>query len=85
MRPRGERRPAGRRALPTLRTRRRRDGVGAVPATGRRWRRRLAYVFLIGYALLMFVPFAWSLITSFKTLPDSVQLTIIPDPFTLDA
>ena len=33
----------------------------------------------------MFVPFVWSLITSFKTLPDSVQLTVIPDPFTLDA
>ena len=41
--------------------------------------------FLIGYAMLMFVPFAWSLITSFKTLPDSVQLSIIPDPFTLEA
>jgi multiple sugar transport system permease protein len=41
-------------------------------------------VFLIGYALLMFVPFAWSLITSFKTLPDSVRLTLIPNPFTLD-
>ena len=40
---------------------------------------------LIGYALLMFVPFAWSVITSFKTLPDSVRLTIIPDPFTLAA
>ena len=51
----------------------------------RRWPRRLAYVFLIGYALLMFVPFAWSLITSFKTLPDSVQLSLFPDPFTLDA
>ncbi|MFL5714773.1 MAG: carbohydrate ABC transporter permease [Chloroflexota bacterium] len=61
-----------------------------VPATSRpvargRWPRRLAYVFLIGYALLMFVPFVWSLVTSFKTLPDSVQLTLIPDPFTLDA
>ncbi|MFL5670968.1 MAG: carbohydrate ABC transporter permease [Chloroflexota bacterium] len=33
----------------------------------------------------MFVPFVWSLVTSFKTLPDSVQLTLIPDPFTLDA
>jgi multiple sugar transport system permease protein len=33
----------------------------------------------------MFIPFAWSLITSFKTLPDSVQLTFIPQPFTLDA
>ena len=51
----------------------------------RRWPRRLAYVFLIGYAMLMFVPFAWSVITSFKTLPDSVQLSLIPDPFTLDA
>ena len=57
------------------------------PAAGgrRRWPRRLAYVVLIGYALLMFVPFAWSLITSFKTLPDSVQLTFIPDPFTFAA
>ena len=51
----------------------------------RRWPRRLAYIFLVGYAILMFVPFAWSLITSFKTLPDSVQLSIIPDPFTLEA
>jgi multiple sugar transport system permease protein len=32
---------------------------------------------------LMFVPFAWTLVTSFKTIPDSVQLTFIPDPFTL--
>jgi multiple sugar transport system permease protein len=42
-------------------------------------------VILIGYALLMFIPFIWSLVTSVKTLPDSVQLTFIPDPFTLDA
>jgi multiple sugar transport system permease protein len=47
--------------------------------------RRIAYILLIAYALLMFVPFAWTLITSFKTLPDSVLLTIIPQPFTLDA
>ena len=47
--------------------------------------RRIAYAVLIGYALLMFVPFAWSLITSFKTLPDSVKLTLIPDPFTFAA
>jgi multiple sugar transport system permease protein len=46
-------------------------------------RRRVAYAFLIFYALLMFVPFAWTLVTSFKTIPDSVQLTFIPDPFTL--
>ena len=40
---------------------------------------------MIGYAILMFTPFAWSLITSFKTLPDAVRLTFIPQPFTLDA
>jgi multiple sugar transport system permease protein len=53
---------------------------------GDRWapfRRAIAYLILIGYALLMFVPFAWSVITSFKTLPDSVRLTIIPQPFTV--
>jgi multiple sugar transport system permease protein len=45
-----------------------------------RVRRILAYLFLIGYALLMFVPFAWSVITSFKTEADSVRLTFIPNP-----
>jgi multiple sugar transport system permease protein len=50
--------------------------------TGAKWRRRVVYVFLIGYAILMFIPFTWSLVTSFKTLPDSVRLTFIPDPFT---
>lgn len=49
------------------------------------WRRRVAYAILIGYGLLMFVPFAWSVTTSFKTLPDSVRLTIVPQPFTLQA
>lgn len=48
-----------------------------------RWRRRLAYAILITYSLLMFVPFAWSVITSFKTQPDSVRLTVIPQPITL--
>jgi multiple sugar transport system permease protein len=33
----------------------------------------------------MAVPFLWSVITSFKTLPDSTRLTFIPQPFTLDA
>ena len=46
-------------------------------------RRRVAYAFLVGYALLMFVPFGWTVITSFKTIPDSVQMTLIPQPFTL--
>jgi multiple sugar transport system permease protein len=49
------------------------------------WPRRVAYVILIGYALLMFIPFIWSVVTSFKTLPDSVRLTIFPNPFTFAA
>ena len=53
--------------------------------TRRRWVRRLAYAILIAYAILMCIPFAWSVITSFKTLPDSVKLEFIPDPFTLEA
>ncbi len=55
------------------------------PGRGGKWRTRVAYILLIGYAVLMFVPFAWTVITSFKTLPDSVRLTIIPDPFTIEA
>jgi multiple sugar transport system permease protein len=47
-------------------------------------RRILAYVLLIGYALLMLVPFAWSISTSFKTRPGSAQLSLIPDPISLE-
>lgn len=46
-------------------------------------RRILAYGFLIGYALLMFVPFVWSISTSFKTRSDAAQLTFIPEPVSL--
>ncbi|HZC32064.1 MAG TPA: carbohydrate ABC transporter permease [Candidatus Bathyarchaeia archaeon] len=68
-------------------------GPAAAPAaasshvgdTSVHWRRRIAYAVMIGYAVLMFTPFAWSVITSFKTLPDSVRLTVVPDPATLDA
>jgi len=56
-----------------------REGAGGHPPS-RAWRFG-AYVVLIGYALLMFVPFAWTIVTSFKTQPDSVQLTWIPNPF----
>lgn len=59
--------------------------VEPVGDRGARWRRRIAYAVMIGYALLMFVPFAWSVITSFKTLPDSVRLSLVPAPFTLQA
>ena len=57
--------------------------VAPVGDRGRVWRRRLAYAFLIAYALLMFVPFAWMVITSFKTQPDAETFTFIPDPFTV--
>jgi len=59
--------------------------VRPVGDTGVNWRRRLAYALMITYAILMFTPFAWSVITSFKTQPDSIRLTFIPDPPTLDA
>jgi multiple sugar transport system permease protein len=62
-----------------------RADVGRVGDRGARWRRRLVYVLLIGYALLMFIPFAWSLSTSFKTQQDSVRdLAFIPNPVSLD-
>lgn len=51
---------------------------------GRRIRRGIAYGFLIFYALLMFVPFVWMVITSFKTQPDAMLMTWIPDPVSLD-
>lgn len=59
------------------------DAVVPVGDRGAIWRRRIAYAILTAYAILMFVPFGWSVITSFKTLPDSVRLTIFPQPFTL--
>jgi multiple sugar transport system permease protein len=59
--------------------------VRPVGDRGARWRRRTAYGLMIGYAILMFTPFAWSVITSFKTQPDAVRLTVVPDPPTLDA
>ena len=52
------------------------DGAGASATSatqGAHWRRRLAYAVMIGYAVLMFTPFAWSVITSFKTQADAVQ------------
>src|SRR5918992_811230 len=58
--------------------------VAPVGDRGKRIRRAVAYAFLIAYALLMFVPFAWMVITSFKTLPDSVRLTMMmPDQLRL--
>lgn len=44
--------------------------------------RLAACAVLAGYTLLVFVPFAWSLVTSFKTLPDSLTLSFVPHPAT---
>lgn len=49
---------------------------------GRSIRRRIAYLLLIAYAIAMCVPFAWSVSTSFTTLP-KVNQQFIPDPATL--
>ena len=43
------------------------------------------YGLLVAIALLYFVPFAWSVSTSFKTLPDTADFNFIPDPFTTSA
>ena len=45
--------------------------------------RAILVVVLTAYSLLVFVPFLWSIDTSFKTLPDSLTLSFIPNPFTL--
>ena len=58
--------------------------AGPAGDRGRKTRRAIAYGFLIFYALLMFVPFVWMVITAFKTQPDAVQMTWIPDPVSLD-
>jgi ABC-type glycerol-3-phosphate transport system permease component len=48
-------------------------------------RRAVVYVLLIAVSLIFFVPFLWSLVTSFKTIPDSVNVTLIPHPWTTSA
>jgi multiple sugar transport system permease protein len=53
---------------------------------GERLRRVLIYVILVAVALLFFTPFFWSVSTSLKTLPESVQgFDLLPDNPTLDA
>src|SRR5919108_3599287 len=51
---------------------------------GRGARRAIAYTLLTAWALLMFVPFAWTVITSLKTRPEALQLSL-PANATLDA
>src|SRR5262249_19665566 len=58
-----------------------------VPMYGWRWiaRRALVYALLVAISLLFFVPFLWTLTTSFKTLPDSVNVNLLPERWVTDA
>ena len=48
-------------------------------------RKAIVYVLLVLVALLFFVPFLWTIATSFKTIPDSVNVGLIPHPWTTSA
>lgn len=48
-------------------------------------RRALAYAALTAIALLFFIPFLYMIVTSFKTIPDSVNVNLIPHPWTTSA
>jgi multiple sugar transport system permease protein len=58
------------------------EDIGVVGDRSRGVRKTIAFVLMTAYALLMFVPFLWTVITSFKTRPDALRLTFIPQPFT---
>ncbi|HSK94643.1 MAG TPA: carbohydrate ABC transporter permease [Candidatus Angelobacter sp.] len=60
------------------------DRSGPVPRVRTDWRKVVAYALLIGYALLMFLPFAWSVSTSFKPNSEVFQLSWIPESPTID-
>jgi len=45
----------------------------------------LVYAVLVLIAALFFIPFFYTVITSFKTLPDSVNFSLIPHPWTTQA
>jgi multiple sugar transport system permease protein len=56
---------------------------------GRAWtevaRRVVVYGLLACIALLFAIPFIWTITTSFKTIPDAVNVTLIPHPWTTAA
>jgi multiple sugar transport system permease protein len=59
----------------------------AIPGKPRSWiaKRAVIYVLLLAVACLFFVPFLWTITTSFKSLPDSVHVTLWPHPWTTSA
>ena len=48
-------------------------------------RKAVLYGLIIVVALVFFVPFIWTISTSLKTIPDSVNITLIPHPWTTAA
>src|SRR5689334_19260897 len=48
-------------------------------------RKAFFYLVIAAAAAIFFVPFLWTLITSFKTIPDSVNVSLIPHPWTTSA
>jgi multiple sugar transport system permease protein len=48
-------------------------------------RAAIVYLLVLLVALLFLVPFAWTIATSFKTIPDSVGVGLIPHPWTTSA
>jgi multiple sugar transport system permease protein len=44
------------------------------------WRRVIAYALLIAWALLMFVPFAWTVVSSLKDRPEVMEITLPAAP-----
>jgi multiple sugar transport system permease protein len=48
-------------------------------------RKAVLYGLLTVTALIFFVPFIWTLSTSFKTIPDSANFNLIPHPWTTSA
>jgi multiple sugar transport system permease protein len=48
-------------------------------------RKLLLYTIMIAVAAIFFLPFLWTIITSFKTLQDSTNFNLIPHPWTTHA
>jgi len=61
--------------------------VAGIPGRGRveRLQKILAYTALVLISLLFFVPFLWSLSTSFKPLPETANFNLIPHDWTIEA
>ena len=48
-------------------------------------RKLLLYTLMVAVAAIFFVPFLWTVVTSFKTIPDSLNFSFIPHPWTTAA